>query len=99
MNDMPEHPIKRDYISVIVAVTIFIATLCLSKTDINSLGLCLDIFGFILLYDFGFPGRFGTTWDFPNESPRHKFVKTMAYIGFICVVLGFSMQFYASIHS
>lgn len=88
---------KEDYISILVSVFVFFVVLILSKKSINSVGLGLDIFGFLLLYSFGLPSRFGTTWDLDPKSPRYKLAKTMSHIGFTSIIVGFGMQFYASV--
>ena len=68
-------------------------------TLINTVGLCFDILGVIMLFRFGLPsrvregGRVSLVVGVSKELERaHKTFKLFSYIGLACLVFGFFLQ-------
>lgn len=76
----------------------------------NQVGLLFDMFGVLILFRYGLPSDYSDSptgyYLLVNERPeeelkkqeaKNKFIKRMAYIGLLCLLLGFVLQFIGSI--
>lgn len=75
--------------------------------SLSTLGLTLDIAGFLLLWRFGLPSEIKphgvvvqTQWDqieVPDEKNRFIFAKWAGHTGVVLVLVGFILQFLGSV--
>jgi hypothetical protein len=80
-----------DIFFILFAVIVTSIGIYFSSCSFNSLGLVLNISGFILLLGFGLPSRFSTNWDINTD--RYKVAKIVSIIGVLLIITGFTLQY------